>query len=267
MPRKSPSAAPGKLSGTQSIERSLMLLREIAAHNRSGSRLLDLATRTGLQRPTVHRMLKCLAAENMVQQDLDSHRYFLGPMVFELGLTAAPRFNLREICHPALTRIAEATGDTGFLTQRSGLDAVCLDRREGTFPIKTFTLEIGMRRPLGVGIGSLAILAALPDEDIRNIIASNAPRLPEYGLNPTSLLSQVKKAQKLGYAVRETPSLAGVRSIGQALRNRGGVPFAALSVSAISSRMTEKRVAELAVLLRNEARLIEKQLTTGADAR
>lgn len=266
MPRK-PNSVPGKLSGTQSIERALTLLREIAAHNRNGSRLLDLATRTALQRPTVHRMLKCLAAENMVQQDLDTHRYFLGPMVFELGLTAAPRFNLREICHPALTRIAEATGDTVFLTQRSGLDGLCLDRHEGAFPIKTFTLEIGMRRPLGVGIGSLAILSALPDEDIRQIIASNAPRLPEYGLSAPSLTSQVKKAQKLGYAVRETPSLAGVRSIGQALHNRSGVPFAALSVSAISSRMTEKRVAELAVLLRNEARLIEKQLSAGSDTR
>lgn len=266
MPRKTDMTSP-KLSGTQSIERSLMLLREIAAHNRSGSRLLDLATRTGLQRPTVHRMLKCLAAENMVQQDSDSHRYFLGSMVFELGLTAAPRFNLREICHPALTRIAEATGDTVFLTQRSGLDAVCLDRREGTFPIKTFTLEIGMRRPLGVGIGSLAILSQLPEEDIRDIIASNAPRLPEYALTPASLATQVKKAQRLGYAVRETPSLAGVRSIGQALHNRSGVPFAALSVSAISSRMSEKRVAELAVLLKNEARLIEKQLTSGTEAR
>ena len=266
MSRKT-SPASGKLSGTQSIERALSLLREIAAHNRTGSRLLDLATRTGLQRPTVHRMLKCLAAEAMVQQDADTHRYFLGPMVFELGLTAGPRFNLREICHPALTRIAEATGDTVFLTQRSGLDAVCLDRHEGAFPIKTFTLEIGMRRPLGVGIGSVAILAALPDEDIRHIIASNAPRLPEYGLTPNSLLAQVKKAQKLGYAVRETPSLAGVRSIGQALRNRSGVPFAALSVSAISSRMNEKRVAELAALLKNETRSIEKQLSAGAEPR
>lgn len=266
MPRKS-NPVPGTLSGTQSIERALSLLREIAAHNRSGSRLLDIAARTGLQRPTVHRMLKCLAAESMVQQDSDTHRYFLGPMVFELGLTAAPRFNLREICHPALARIAEATGDTVFLTQRSGLDAVCLDRHEGTFPIKTFTLEIGMRRPLGVGIGSVAILAELQEEEIRQLIASNTPRLPEYGLTPNSLFSQIRKAQRLGYAVRETPSLAGVRSIGVALHNRSGIPFAALSVSAISSRMTEKRIAELAVLLKNEARLIEKQIAAGSDAR
>ena len=266
MARKS-SDAPGRLSGTQSIERALLLVREIAAHNRGGSRLLDLATRTGLQRPTVHRMLKCLAEENMVQQDPDTHRYFLGSMVFELGLTAAPRYNLREICHPALTRIAEATGDTAFLTQRSGLDSVCIDRREGTFPIKTFTLEIGMRRPLGVGTGSLAILSALSEEEIRQIINANAVRLPEYGLNVNSLTAQVRRAQKTGYAVRETPSLAGVRSIGLALHNRSGMAFAALSVSTISSRMNDKRVVELATMIKNEIRLIEKQLATGTDTR
>jgi DNA-binding IclR family transcriptional regulator len=267
MPRKSELTADNRLTGTQSIERSLLLLREIAAHNRGGSRLLDLATRTGLQRPTVHRMLKCLAAENMVQQDGDSHRYYLGSMVFELGLTATPRFNLREMCHPALARIAEATGDTVFLTQRSGLDAVCLDRREGTFPIKTFTLEVGMRRPLGVGTGSLAILSALPEEEIDKVVGANNVRLPEYGLNGGALLSQVKRAQKLGFAMREMPGLAGVRSVGQALRNQGGVPFAALSVSTISSRMSEKRAAEIATLLKNETRQIERQISTGAEAR
>jgi DNA-binding IclR family transcriptional regulator len=237
-------------------------MREIAAHNRTGTRLLDLASRTGLQRPTVHRMLKCLTLENMVQQDPETHRYYLGPMVFELGLTAAPRFNLREICHPSMSRIAEATGDTVFLTQRSGLDSVCVDRQEGTFPIKTFTLEIGMRRPLGVGTGSLAILSALPDEEVRDIVNANAPRLPEYGLTPNSLLQQVKRAQKLGYAVREMPSLAGVRSIGHALHNQSGIAFAALSVSAISSRMNEKRVGELATMLKSETRLVEKQVAS-----
>jgi len=254
------AADKAQLSGTQSIERALTLMREIAAHNRTGSRLLDLATRTGLQRPTVHRMLKCLALENMVQQDPDRNRYYLGSMVFELGLTAAARFNLREICHPAMNRIAEATGDTVFLTQRSGLDSVCVDRQEGAFPIKTFTLEIGMRRPLGVGTGSLAILSALSEEEVRRIINGNAPRLTEYGLTTTSLHAQVKRAQKLGYAVREMPTLAGVRSIGHALHNQGGTAFAALSISTVSSRMAEKRVVELATMLRGEARLVEKQV-------
>ena len=80
-------------------------------------------------------------------------------------------------------------------------------------------------------------------------------------------MSQARKAQKLGYAVRETPTLAGVRSIGQALRNQSGVPFASLSISAISSRMADRRVQELATILRNEARLIERQIANGMEIR
>jgi DNA-binding IclR family transcriptional regulator len=139
---------------------------------------------------------------------------------------------------------------------------VCVDRHEGTYPIKTFTLEIGMRRPLGVGTGSLAILSELSDDEVRHVVTVNAPRLPEYGLTPTSLLAQVKRAQKLGYALREMPSLAGVRSIGQAVHNQSGIAFAALSVSAISSRMSEKRVLELAGMLKHETRLVEKQVAS-----
>ena len=160
-----------------------------------------------------------------------------------------------------MVRIAESTGDTVFLTQRSGLDAVCIDRREGTFPIKTFTLDIGMRRPLGIGTGSLAIVAALPEDEILSIINSNQPRFEEYGMQGATLLTQAKKAQKLGYSMREAPTLAGVRSVGHAIRNQSGTAFAALSVSTISSRMTEKRVIEIAALLKNEVRLIEKQLS------
>jgi DNA-binding IclR family transcriptional regulator len=99
-----------------------------------------------------------------------------------------------------------------------------------------------------VGTGSLAILSALSEEEVKHVINSNTPRLPEYGLTPASLLAQVKSAQKRGYAVREMPSLAGVRSIGHAMHNQSGVAFAGIVGIAISSRMNEKRVNELATL-------------------
>ena len=45
------------------------------------------------------------------------------------------------------------------------------------------------------------------------------------------------------------------------------VPFAALSISAISSRMNDRRVQELATTLRNESRLIERQIANGMEIR
>ena len=62
-----------------------------------------------------------------------------------------------------MRRLAERTQDTVFLSARDRDEAVCLERVIGDYPIKTLTLSIGDRRPLGVGAGSLALLSALSD--------------------------------------------------------------------------------------------------------
>jgi DNA-binding IclR family transcriptional regulator len=227
-------------SGTQSIQRAARLLRELAARNRQGMRLIDVAQSSGLQRPTVHRMLKCLAAENLVSQDPQSRRYFLGPLVFELGITAGPRFNIRDLCTDALDRIAAETG---------------------AFPIKTFTVDVGVRRPLGVGAGSLAILTALPEEEIEETVSRVANRLPAFGrLTASELLALVKRARKVGYVLNDVRTLSGVTAIGAPIFDPIGRPVAAISVSAITSRMTTTRQRELAEVLRREVRAIEKRL-------
>src|SRR5690606_31297222 len=104
----------------------------------------------------------------------------------------ATRFDIAELARPALIRLARETGDTVFLSVREGLDAICLERQVGSYPIKTLTLDVGDRRPLGVGAGSLALLAFLPEAEIAEIIASNEPRLVSYpGFAPEALLRLV----------------------------------------------------------------------------
>src|SRR3989304_4526478 len=125
---RSRSAAAGS-PGTQVIQRASLLMRLLAPRHPGGVR-----------------------------------RAGMGQRAFELGLAAAPRFNLPDMFRPSLHRIAEKTGDTVFLTARSGNDSVCIDRKEGSFPIKTFTLEVGARRPLGAGAGGPAALMLLPGQ-------------------------------------------------------------------------------------------------------
>lgn len=246
--------------GTQNVSRVFTILREIATSNREGMRLVDISRRLGLETPTAHRILKCLVDERALRRDKASKRYFLGQALFEFGIAATPPVDLRALCAPALERLAEATGDMIFLTCRSGLDGICISRKEGNFPVRTYTLEVGMRRPLGIGSGSLAILSMLPEHEISLIIKRNAPRLSEYdALTETALLSQVRRTQKQGYAVRDLRGLGGVRTVGVAII-ADSKPVAALSLSAIRTRMKDKRVAELTSLLRNEAEQLGKTL-------
>lgn len=256
-----PAQPAPEVSGAQSIHRATVLLRAIASRGQGGSRLVDLARIARLTRPTAHRILKCLMADSVVMQDPRSRRYFLGSLIFELGLAAAPQFNLRQICEPSLRRVAEKTGDTVFLIARSGFDAVCIDRVEGTFPIKALTLDVGTRRPLGVGAGGMALLLPLAQSQVEEIVTGNATRLKEHGsLNVPAVMSRIRRSKELGYALNDRQETPGAVSMGLAIPNPHGPPFAAISIGAIVSRMSAERQKEIAATLRAEARLLESLL-------
>jgi DNA-binding IclR family transcriptional regulator len=246
------------IAGTQSIERAAHVLRIISTHNSLGLRLVDISRQAKLERPTAHRILKCLITEGMVRQHVETRRYFLGHLIFELGLAASSNFNLRDICHPSLLRLADKSGDTVFLTIRSGADSVCIDRVEGSFPIKTLTLEIGTRRPLGAGAGGLALLMNLPEQIQREIVSVNALRLGAYNnLTVPVVMGLLKRCRERGYVLNDSQVTPGATSIGLPIRSKSGEPVLAISIGAISSRMTTERQNEIASMIRKEIETLE----------
>jgi DNA-binding IclR family transcriptional regulator len=248
-------------SGAQTITRAIRALKLIAAQPTQGIRLVDFAERMGLRRPTAHRLLKALAAEGMLIQHADSRRYSLGPLVFELGLAAAHQFNLRDICQPVLSLLAEQTGDTSFLFVRSGNDAVCIARVQGTYPIQTPAVPVGSRQPLGVNAGGLALLSALPQQEVEEIIEAVAPRVGVYGnLDAEEMHELWARARKAGYAMIGNRAVPGVTAVGLPVMSETGLPIAAITAAAIHSRMTEARVAEILPLLRNATQEVARLL-------
>lgn len=250
-----------KPSGTQSIQRAAQILRDIASFSIHGLRVVDIATHLDLERPTVHRMLKCLVDENLVMRDPRSRRYFLGHGIFELGLTAAPQFKLSGICRPSLKRLAKRTGDIAFFTIRSGVDALSIVREEIGPSLNIPTLEIGAHRPLGIGAGSLAILMALPDAEIETIVSANSKRLAAFGnVNAPTLLQIVRASQKAGYAIHDGRLIRGISGVGLLIRNSAGTPLGAISVSVVADSILPVRVQEILPLLRKEVRVIQNLL-------
>lgn len=263
---KSDQTVRSKPAGTQSIRRAVLVLKAMAARNRLGLKLLDVARACQLEHPTAHRILQGLMAEGLVYQDENSRRYFLGPVVYELGLAAEPRFRLKELAAAALDRLAEQTGDTIFLAVPSGPDALCIDRREGSFPIKAFTVEVGTKLPMGVGVGGLAMLASLSDEERRHVMAQNMPRLAQHGdLSPRELLELVKEARLTGLAHNRSRA-PGITALGvPILAPQGGVA-GSISIAAIESRLPPDRASKIGRLMQAEAKAVATLLAQQAVA-
>lgn len=247
------STAAGR-DGTQSIRRTMRLLRELTELNRRGASSSELAARTGLDRSTARRMLQCLVDEDLLVFDANSRRYHFGHLAYDIGLAASERLDLPQLCKPALARIADDTGDTVFLMTRSGDEAVCADRAVGSYPIKTFIVDVGTRRPLGIGAGSLAILSALPEDVAELVLRHNAPRMGAYGgMTVERLRGMMQVARQQGYVAMDVVDVPGARTVGVAIVTGNGRPVAALSVAAIAMRMTPDREQGLLAILRREA--------------
>ena len=227
--------------GAQSLHRAIALLRVVSRNNDQGVTLSQISREADLHVATAHRMLSVLDQEGLITYNRVSKRYHLG---LELHILAgsAHQFTIRYQFRTALEKIAHETGDTAFLLIRSGNDALCIDRVEGKFPIRTVPIDIGIRRPLGIGAGSLALIAFLPLDQMESILLANARRFPQYkNLTMENIRSLASESRQVGYVVSEGLFHEGVISMGIPVFNKKGEVIAAITVSSIAQRMEEKR--------------------------
>lgn len=248
--------------GAQSIDRSVTILLLVGRAGPSGARLVDLVFETQLTKPTVHRMLTALVRAGLVDRDEATRRYHLGPEVYVLGTLASGRFGLHALAQGALSRLSAESGDTACLSVARDVYAICLHREEGAYPIRVHALQAGDRHPLGVGANSLALLSALPDDQVEQAISANAEALaknyPAY--TAAGLRDLVRATRRQGYALNPGMMLPGSWAIAVLVRDPMDRAIGAISLAAVENRFDGERQRELLALLRREAAWIQRRL-------
>lgn len=247
--------------GSQSIDRALMLLSLISSRGGDETSMPDLTRETGLSRPTVRRILLALIRSGYVEQS-ESGGYYPGPECLIAGASAARRHNLMDASMDSLIRLANACGDSSFVSIRRGSHSVCLHREEGNFPIRTHVLQPGARHPLGVGAGAMAILSALPEDEAQSVIElTREERGAQFpGFDDAFLIKELADARARGWSLNPGMYVANSWAIGVPVRGPSGTAIGALSIAAIDSRMGSDRQYSLAKLLKAEAAKVEARL-------
>jgi DNA-binding IclR family transcriptional regulator len=245
------------------LDRVVQVLRILSHVPPGGTTAARVALDSGLNRSSAHRLLASLRDCGLVEQDSETKRYWLGFEIFVLGRSAAEQFSILRLAQPSLVRLAEQTQDTVYLATPSHLDAICVAREEGSFPIKTLSLVIGQRRPLGVGSGALALLAALDDAEVDQVVQANMPRYGGFpGFDPASIYDLVTETRKQGFAFSDNLIVPGMRAVAVPILDPGGFPVAAITVSAITERLDRKRRNSTLGALTRERNLIERKLAS-----
>ncbi|MDO9525668.1 MAG: IclR family transcriptional regulator [Gemmobacter sp.] len=240
--------------GAQLISRAAEVLRAFPRGAPEGRRLRDLATSPGLAEPTVRRILLSLIYEQFVVQDAETKRYKLGPLAFELGLASGFHAKVLHVCSPHLRTLAADTGMMVMLALRTGLETVCLDRADAGNPIHSKLADVGERLLLGVGTGGVALMAAMKDADVEEILSA-----PAYDHSPVSrddIRTRLTLTRATGYADIADKPIEGTRGIGVAVPTARGLPTLSLSLVAVHSQLTDAQLGQVLPILRMTADLI-----------
>lgn len=257
--------------GPRSVERLLVIIEALSSASANGLRLTDVVDATGLGKTTAHRLLNGLTDQGLVDHDDGTGRYFVGIKMLSWASAARNRFSIARLAETALTRLARRTEDTVYLVGRIGDEAVCLDCREGDFPIKALTLNVGDRRPLGIGAGSLAVLAALPDDEIERILVQRAGARSRYSFSEAKLRQMIETTRLNGHSYNDVhiqekmKDLTGMAAVAVAIRRSDGTPVAALHVTSITSRLAPPRRENIVAALQQERAQLEEMLQPALD--
>lgn len=221
-------------------------------------RLNEIAEATGLNRVTALRILEDLTGAGFLTRTGSPPRYEFGPEVLAIAAASARQLNPRDLLRPGLLRLAATSGDTVLLSIRSGLESVCVDRQVGDFPIRANYLDVGSRRPLGLGAGSMALLASLPQTERQAALDITAAQLDNYPrMSREGLEGHIRFYEENGYIAMYDQIVDMMGAVGVPVIVDHGRVLGSISIVGLTERI-RAREAALVAAIRQEIKLASR---------
>lgn len=248
-------------SGPRTLRRGLQVLKALQDAGEQGLNVTQLSRSTGLQRPTIYRLLSALREGGFVT-DISGSKRFAASLSTSAAATMPTHTDRRiELAYPVMQHLAALTGDAVFLVVREGYESLTIWREIGPYPVQILATFAGKRQPLGVGSGGMALLSALDEATAEEIIAHNSDQLEQYGgMTEREMRQLVKNSRTRGYAVVGNYAVRGALGVACALKDKRGNPYLSISVTAITERMPTSRQREIAGLIQEGLNSIADKL-------
>jgi len=218
----------------QSVDRALQILDLFDDQNRE-IKITDISIRTGLNKSTLHALLKTMQARGYIDQNEDNGRYRLGMKLVERGNFVISSIDIRKICNSYLVSLSEQTGQTVHLGFLDGKHGVYIDKVEGQAAVITYS-RIGRQLPLHcTAIGK--VLVAFQDRETRERILtgySYEAATPRSIGSEAAFVKEVTSVREQGYAIDDQEHVKGVRCTAVPIFDHKGKIAAAISLSTLT---------------------------------
>lgn len=224
--------------------------------------LAKLADRSGLTKPTVHRLLATLRRGHLVIQDPASSDYMLGPGC--LGIADAVLHGLvglGTLARATLEELSITSQETVALHVPAGTQRICVAQVPSPQPVR-YTSAVGAANPLHTGAMGKLLLAFSDEAERKELLA----RMPMSQVTDNTITDRAELERRLsriradGYAVSRAEQAVGVAAISAPVFAANGRIVTALSVLGPSDRLPDPVMAALCPVVIHAAREVTGSL-------
>jgi len=250
-------------NAVRSVDRAASLLLALG-ESQGEAGVTELARRLGLHKSTASRLLATLEKRGLVEQDDETGKYRLGLVVIRLAERAERTLDLRSIGLPELERLARLTHETTGLGVLEADNLLTVAQADGPNLIAVGDWT-GRTTPLHCVASGKVLMAALAEREVLRIVRRGLSSCTErtlVALEP--LLEELARVRRRGYAVALGEYEAGLNAVAAPVHDARGNVIAAVDIWGPSSRVTPRRIPELAAQVREAATAISARLGAGA---
>jgi DNA-binding IclR family transcriptional regulator len=214
------------------IDKAVRVL-DVLMRASSGLTPTEVANAVETNRSTAFRLLTSLEQAGLLYRDALTGRYRLGVKFLQYGESVRAGMALVDLADPTLRKLSAETAQSVSLAIREGFGARYIHRVPGP-EVEVFAWKVGDWRPLYGGGAALAILSALPDEEIERFLTQGEEgRTRQGGLSNEDIRDMVATARARGWSLSSSGITPGISTLGVPVLDSAGSLVCSISVAGL----------------------------------
>jgi len=245
----------------KSLGKALQLI-DIINRSRAPMTLMSLSQASGFPKSTVYALLNTLRGYDCIRQESDG-RYYLGTRLFEWGCGVSSAWELNNVAHSYLEKLAAHTDATALLSRIEGSSVVVIDQYTAMCGGVYIATDIGTHLPLHATSQGKLLLAAMSDTSAKAFLNTVEPLeafTPHTIVEQGEILRELRQIRADNYAVENGEYKIGMRSVSAPIYDRNGTMSYALSVVGLFRRVHSQEFEDAIAYVSATARQLSETI-------
>jgi IclR family KDG regulon transcriptional repressor len=228
----------------RAVERALDVL-SCFSHQTPELSMTQIAEQVGINKSTVHRLLATLEKNRFVERDLATGLYRPGIRLIQMAYLTLEHNDLRRLAAPLLRQLCDLQRENVNLSVLDDVDVVYVDVIESAQRVK-LAASSGQRLPAFCTASGKAILAFMPEENVKRILERGMPKYTQRTLvTSKEIFNDFSQTREWGFAISDQEFEDGINAIAAPIFNANNQPIASVSVAGPAYRLSRERMVEI----------------------